>query len=83
MKIPFLVEYSTDYDTDVGGAAIMYAECSEDVETDCFNFCYKNMLDELNELDFDGTDVVFDVKLDIREFNSFEDGDIRGYDVIE
>lgn len=77
--IPFLVNYSTTFDSCLGGSAVVYAEDFEEARIKSDNYCYDRVFEEI--VDDEGYDIVVDI--DIVEFNNLTDGDIRDYEVIE
>jgi hypothetical protein len=76
--IPFLVEYRTDYDTDCGGSAVVYAEDEGEALIKSEDYCQIKISEEIDDIDAD-----FSVNILVKEFNNLEDGDIRDYEVID
>lgn len=82
MTIAFLVNYSTEYDTCLGGSAIVYAEDREEACLKSEDYCQTKILEEIDEEDVGfGEDIVVDIV--ISEYSNLIDGDVRDYDVIE
>ena len=82
MTIAFLVNYSTEYDTCLGGSAIVYAEDREEAYLKSEDYCQSKIFEEIDEEDVGlGEDIVVDIT--VSEYNNLVDGDIRDYEVIE
>ena len=79
-QIPFLVEYHTDFDSGVGGSAVVYAEDEGEALLKSEDYCHDKICDEIEEVYEEDK---FSVDITITEFNHLEGGDIRDYDVID
>jgi cephalosporin hydroxylase len=74
----YVVKFSTDYDSNFGGSAITFAEDEGEAVLMSEDFCYNKLLEQIGD-----TFEKFSVDINVKRFDSCEDGCIDKYEVIE